>query len=395
MKRISRNLFERDGWYYFRWKSNGESRRISLLTQDLKEARAQAKELRHRLVLSRFENEEAVFRFDTVRKVLAYYVEAGCPTRSGKARSRLQQHEEERRIDHLIEHLGDRDPQKLTASDWQDYIKARSPSFKRGDGDRVLDLEWVAFNNAFRVCAKHPKETGITEAPRFPRPDRQRRAEDVIHCRDYQPENAEELHAIAEYFLMRHNQEVYGWLTLLSAMIGQRRSEMLRLRADSQSITVPGFDDGSNLWLYRSRTHKGTAATCEIGAELRACLDAHRVWISQAAPDSPWFFPSPLNPQNPVRANSYTHALGRACKKLKLPTRTAHGLRSYYVNVLRARGVSDAEIALRIGHKSGGRLIVETYGEKLPVKLDWMPETNPAWKRFDPIRPTIVSAEFG
>lgn len=395
MKRISRNLFERDGWYYFRWKSKGESRRISLKTNDLKEARAQAKTLRHQLVLSAFDQEDTVFRFDTVKKVLSYYLEAGCPTRSGGKRPHRQLKEEIRRIQHLTEHLGDRDPQKLTASDWQEYIKARTPIFKRGEGSRVLDMEWVAFNNAFRVAAKHPRDTGITEAPRFPRPDRQRRAEDVIHCRDHQPENAEELHKIAEYFLMRHSQEVYGWMTLLSAMVGQRRSEMLRLRSDSTSINVPGYDDGSNLWLYRSRTHKGTAATCEIGEELRSCIDAHRVWLDAAAPNSPWFFPSPIKPEQPVKADSFTQALGRACRNLNLPTRTAHGLRSYFVNVLRSRGVSDPEIALRIGHKSGGKLIVETYGEKLPIKLDWLPETNPAWKRFDPVRPKIVSAEFG
>lgn len=87
MKRISRNLFERDGWFYFRWKNKGESRRISLLTQDLKEARAQAKELRHRLVFSAYEQKESVFRFDTFAKVQTYYLESGCTTRAGKERS--------------------------------------------------------------------------------------------------------------------------------------------------------------------------------------------------------------------------------------------------------------------------------------------------------------------
>ena len=165
MKRIARNLFERGGWYYFRWKADGESRRISLLTKDIKDARAQARELRNQLAQAAFNRAPAAFRFDTVTKVLAYYLDADCPTRAGKKRIGKQLSEEQKRIEHLSNHIGGRDPEKLTASDWQDYIQLRSPSFKRGDGGRVLDLEWVAFNNAFRICAKHPKETGILEVP--------------------------------------------------------------------------------------------------------------------------------------------------------------------------------------------------------------------------------------
>lgn len=200
---------------------------------------------------------------------------------------------------------------------------------------------------------------------------------------------------LADQFLMSHQSDVFGWFVLLSAMIGQRRSETLRLRMDAKSEANPGYDGASKLWLYRSKTHKGTAATCEIGPELRACLNAHRNWHQRRFPKSSWFFPSPLKPEKHFEISSFTHALQRTCRKLELPRRTAHGLRSYFVNVLRSRGVTDAEIALRIGHKSGGKLIVDTYGEKLPIKLDWIPEGDPAWARFDLEPKKIVEASFG
>ena len=64
----------------------------------------------------------------------------------------------------------------------------------------------------------------------------------------------------------------------------------------------------------------------------------------------------------------------RVCAKLEIPKCSPHGLRSYFVNVLRSQGVSDSEIALRIGHKSGGRLFVDVYGEILPHRLPFLPQ---------------------
>lgn len=52
-----------------------------------------------------------------------------------------------------------------------------------------------------------------------------------------------------------------------------------------------------------------------------------------------------------------------------------------------ARKFSDAAIALRIGHESGGKLIVTTYGQILPYELTWLPTKKgnpPAWSHFAP-----------
>lgn len=394
VKRVSRNLFKRGEWYYFRWMENGQDRRISLLTKDLAEARGQARELRQRLVLANFARTEVTVSALSVSQVLEFYRKAGCPLRSGAPRLGKQLKEEHRRLENLKRWMGEKKPESLTASDWSEYAKRRQSEFKNGGGERTLDLEWVTLSTAFRYAAKHPKETGIFNGIPIPRPERHRRASEVIHCREFQPAGAEELHTIAEYFLLSSRSEVFGWFVLLASMVGQRMAEMLKLRIDARK-GEPGFDDGEHLWLYRSKTHKGTAATVEIGPELRQTLNAHQAWIKDKQPKAKWFFPSPRNPGQPIRGESITHALPRACAKLGIPPRTAHGLRAYFVNVLRSRGLPDSEIALRIGHKSGGRLIVETYGERLPGRLEWIPETAPAWQRFDPTRPKIVAADFG
>ena len=275
----------------------------------------------------------------------------------------------------------------MTPADWHRYSDRRLSEYPEGRGARTVDTEWTTLSAVFRWAMRYSDETGITRRPLSERPQRTQKFSDVKHCRDFQPANADELHAIARYFLERQESVskgsgVFGWLTLLSAMIGQRCSEMLLLRQDATSIAEPGFDDGEHLWLYRSKTHKGTSEFCEIGPELRACLDAHRDWLAKVAPSSPHIFPSPIDPTVPFRASSFGRTLSKACRHLGLPHRKPHGLRAYYVTVLRSQGHSDSEIALRIGQKSGGKLIVDVYGKRLPIKVGWLPERGaPAWVR--------------
>jgi integrase len=168
-------------------------------------------------------------------------------------------------------------------------------------------------------------------------------------------------------------------------MIGQRTQEILRLRMDAKTRFDPGFVKGNHLFLYQSLTHKGTFGYADLHAALRECLAAHRAWHESRYPggSSPWYFPSPEDKAKCVHGDSLGHALRRVTKAMGIPHRTPHGLRSFFVNVLRSQGKTDAEIALRIGHRSGGHLIVEVYGEILPHKLSWLPENgDPAWSVF-------------
>lgn len=150
-------------------------------------------------------------------------------------------------------------------------------------------------------------------------------------------------------------------------------------RTDVSRPEERGFNTVEHLWRYLSTTHKETAALAKIGPELRECLAAHAAWKADSSPINPWFFPSPRSADKPVDKSSFQHALARGCTKLGLPKRTAHKQRPYSVGVLQSKGV-----AVWIGHKTAGNLIVETYGEILPIKLDRMPtKTDLAWIHTD------------
>ena len=269
---------------------------------------------------------------------------------------------------------------EFNASTWHAYVDACTG---HGGGEASLDAQMVVLKSAFRYCSRFPDDTGILEPPRFAWSKRHRRSGDISHCRDRQPVNADELHRMARYYLDQPAvRAVPGWFILFQSMVGARLSEMLRLRVDATSPEEPGYNDGEHLWLYRSKTHKGTAPFAIIHDDLRELLAAHRNWIDQAYPGSHWFFPCRRDPSAPIEGHTVKAALARISREIGAH-RSTHGLRSYYVNVLRSQGVPDSEIALRIGHKSGGHLIVDTYGEILPIKIGWRPEGSaPSWEDY-------------
>jgi integrase len=80
-------------------------------------------------------------------------------------------------------------------------------------------------------------------------------------------------------------------------------------------------------------------------------------------------FPSPFAPEKVRDASAIRHRLTAACKVLDLPHATPHGLRSYFVTRARESGLSDAEIALLIGDKTGPAIISHTYGDIRPEHL--------------------------
>jgi integrase len=74
-------------------------------------------------------------------------------------------------------------------------------------------------------------------------------------------------------------------------------------------------------------------------------------------------FPSPHDLNKPRQKSKVNRRIAAACNELKLPHVTPHGLRSYFVTQARQSGLTDAEIAMLIGDKSGPALIASTYGD--------------------------------
>lgn len=324
----------------------------------------------------------------TVSEVLGLYVAAGAPRRSGRPREGRQLFLERNRVSRLNEFFGRRLAIEIDAGDLDRFHAWRIRSIARGPGDRTVDLELATLSSAFRLAVRR----GL---PRNPLADRRRFTdpEKVRHAREFQPASADELDAIARELLEGRSSAAFAWAVLFQAMTGRRIRELLELRADARAPGEPGFVDRLCLWFRERRSHKGAAGFVRLHPGLRRLLRAWRTWHQETAPESAWFFPSPVDPSRSISPGSLGRALDRVCRRLSIPRRRSHGLRSYFVNVLRSRRVPDSEIALLIGQKSGGRLIVEVYGELRPGRLDWLPRRRPpAWER----RPgTIVQVAGG
>ena len=80
-------------------------------------------------------------------------------------------------------------------------------------------------------------------------------------------------------------------------------------------------------------------------------------------------FPSPFNPTKAREVSAIRHRITSACKSLGIGHVTQHGLRSYFVTQCRQSGLTDAEIAMLIGDKSGPALIAKVYGDLRPDHL--------------------------
>lgn len=330
-------------------------------------------------------------RTETLRDLADFYLAAECPKRDLTARAGVQLTEEKHRVEKLVEYFGRQPWTALSLEDCRLYHHFRLKNIKRKDsGHRTVDLELQCLSSIFRWAQRNQKRTGVTSNPFLHERPRFQSAHQVRHCRDLMPASGDELHLIALTLFQCEQSQVLGWQALLEAFIGQRTHEILKLRWDAKNEKEPGYIRDNHLFLFRSKTSKGTFPYIEIHPALGQALTALKRWHDLEYRNSPWFFPSPTQRgTNHVDTKSLTKALKRVCRILKLPHRTSHGLRSFFVNVLRSDRdkenrprLTDAEIALRIGQKTG-KLIVDTYGEILPYKLSWLPEKHPpAWIAF-------------
>ena len=250
-------------------------------------------------------------------------------------------------------------------------------------GDRSVDLELVTLSNIFLWALRNRSKTGVTYNPFGTDRPRFRKSSEVQHCREFMPRNADEWHALARAAFTNTKTESIGWAILFQPMIKHRINEVLKLRTDAKDASTPGFCDGRTLFLHRSEGHKGAYGHVDLFPELQAALAAHAIWHRRRYPKgSPWFFPG-RTPTEPLGHTAVTKALYRLAVMCEQPKRTSHGLRAYGVNVLRSEGKTDDQLALLVGQKTGGKLIVQVYGEGLPYKIGWMPkDIAPAWDRF-------------
>ncbi|HXT41566.1 MAG TPA: site-specific integrase, partial [Candidatus Angelobacter sp.] len=116
--------------------------------------------------------------------------------------------------------------------------------------------------------------------------------------------------------------------------------------------------------LHVKREKKGITPWVPILNEMEALLrDMQKRAVSYL------LFPSPFDPQKAADASAIRRRIKSACEALDLGHVTPHGLRSYFVTRARESGLSDAEIAMLIGDKTGPAIIAHTYGDVRPDHL--------------------------
>ena len=313
-----------------------------------------------------------------------------CLDRRGRRRLGQNLEAESARLKRLLPFWKDKEARLITSEDCRDYSVWRRKNGKNLGA--TIDRELQTLSNLFTWAAQRGRKTGIHHNPLAHRP----RFDDlgaVRHCTAVMPLNDETLHKYAVWLLGYSKSRASGWQLLLEALTGARTSEILKCRTDAKQARKPGHQDGHALHLDRLKKGIEPWALLEVipgHAPLADLLSAFRAWHNERYPHSPWFIPSLFNPDKPADRHALTRALDRASKILDLPKITSHGCRAYFVRTLRSLGVDDSEIAKRLGHRSGIKMVEQIYGISEPGwfgsrKMDFLPDGfAPAWSQWVP-----------
>lgn len=309
----------------------------------------------------------------TLKELAEAYIEVGAPNRKDEQRKGHDLVYLTNQISIIMEFWGNRSIKEITPKSWKDYWKWRRTKIVRGTGDRIVDCDRILF--ASIIDWAYAEE--ITDCP-SPFNRNFKKFADPVHCRDKRPQDADELHKIAAYFLSNRKSETLGWQFLFECLTGCRTSEIISLRTDATNRNQPGFISDGHIWIKRAKG--GVKNFVKIFPALEQCMLAHRRWLADRFPDSKLWFPSARTDER-ISEGALTHALKRACADLGIEgERTSHGCRAYRVCVLRSEGMEDGLIALDLGQRSGAGLITSVYGESTPERVGYEPlRVGRAW----------------
>jgi integrase len=322
-------------------------------------------------------------KLSTVGRVIEEYRKANYPDKYLNPRTERTRAAEARHCDLLDKfwRLVELDNVNLPAFD--SYREWRLRRLKQGSGMRTIDCELNTLRNAFRYALRRGlvKSNPLTDRPKYQPPKQ------VTHCREFMPGDATELHKIARLLLSIRTSEVLGFQLLFTAYTGQRTCEILKLRTDA-AADEPGHlgQDGKCLRVWRAKGQALVNPFCTVHEGLETLLAAHKVWMQRRYPKSVWFFPG-RDGEKLVEKAALAHALRRLREKGLIKRKvTPHGARAFFVTVRRSQGAPDSQIALEIGHTSGGSTLAAVYGGVPPdwirgggPRMAWLPAGPPAW----------------
>lgn len=367
-ERLGECLYRKGNTIYVRVRVNGKLTWRSTGTNEPRDARKWLKKWQNDgwLLKNGIEPKGVVLQRQrvTVREVVAAYLKAGCPTRKMRSKSPFTVRNEKYFLNPVLAYFGNQPAASLTLADCDKYldwrtsggyvatftVRGKPQTMQTRGGKRAVDLELVVLGNAVSLAVRR----GVLSSNPLAGRSRYTCASDVRHCREVAP-SPEGLKKI-ENWLRSRNEDGVADLVCFLAYSGLRIGEALAMEWENV--------DSSEKVLHVTREKKGIVPWVPILSEMEALL---RDMKKRAT--SYLLFPSPFEPQKPADASAIRRRLKAACEALDLGHVTPHGLRSYFVTRARESGLSDAEIAMLIGDKTGPAIIAHTYGDVRPDHL--------------------------
>ncbi|MSU62662.1 MAG: hypothetical protein EXS31_09730 [Pedosphaera sp.] len=367
-ERLGECLYRKGGAIYARVRVNGKLNWRSTGTDNPADARKWLKKWRNDgwLIANGIEPKGVVLQRQRVsaQEIIDAYVKAGFPTRKMRPKSPYTVKNEKYCVNPVLEYFGQMPAASLTLGDCDKYLAWRSSggyvakftvrgkpqTMQTRGGNRAVDLELVVLGNALNLAVRR----GVLSSNPLVGRSRYTCASEIRHCREVAPTPGG-LGKIEGWFRGRNEAGVADTVCFL-AYSGLRIGEALAMEWE--------MVDWSEGILHVKREKKGITPWVPILSEMEALLRD-----MQKRATSYLLFPSPFEPGKPADASAIRRRLKAACAALDLGHVTPHGLRSYFVTQARESGLSDAEIAMLIGDKTGPAIIAHTYGDVRPDHL--------------------------
>jgi hypothetical protein len=145
------------------------------------------------------------------------------------------------------------------------------------------------------------------------------------------------------------------------------------LRYDAEP-EQPGWisTDGKSLYVRRG-------SCVHLHADLAELLCAMRHWQARIHSESPWFFPSPVDPSRHIPVTGLCRALNRLPVIEGCPRLSCAGLRAYYVSTRLCRGASCEIIGRELGVNLPRQDLEQMYAPFAGSKDFTFTSQEPAW----------------
>jgi hypothetical protein len=207
---------------FFYWRPGGRKHRTweNLLTTALAIAKERYAKLRYPAEKPVAEPKPDV----TMGQVIRKYIQDSYPDKHKAKRTGQTLADEEHHCETLLkfwDHLTVDSCGPAACDRYHTWRNERG--FQHGTGERQLDRELNTLNNACRWAVRSEliKFNPVAERPRY------QAHSSVHHCREFMPENADELHTLAAKLFKHPNSVVLGFQLLFEAYTGLRTQEIL------------------------------------------------------------------------------------------------------------------------------------------------------------------------